>query len=88
MDKFNTSATAGGAVPRQHRATGLTVAVLGLGGIGAVAAGYLHATGRHRIIACTRQPLERIVIERSHLGYRNQGRRPIDTVNSFVSQEA
>ena len=66
MDKFNTSATAGGAVPRQHRATGLTVAVLGLGGIGAVAAGYLHATGRHRIIACTRQPLERIVIERSN----------------------
>lgn len=26
--------------------------------------------------------------ERPHLGYRNQGRRPIDTVNSFVSQEA
>ena len=25
--------------------------------------------------------------ERPHLGYRNQGRRPIDTVNSFVSQE-
>lgn len=26
--------------------------------------------------------------ERPHLGYRNQGRRPIDTINSFVSQEA
>ena len=26
--------------------------------------------------------------ERPHLGYRNQGRRPIDTLNSFVSQEA
>lgn len=26
--------------------------------------------------------------ERPHLGYRNQGRRPIETVNMFVSQEA
>jgi transposase InsO family protein len=26
--------------------------------------------------------------ERPHLGYRNQGRRPIETVNLFVSQEA
>lgn len=26
--------------------------------------------------------------ERPHLGYRNQGRRPIETINSFVSQEA
>jgi len=25
--------------------------------------------------------------ERPHLGYRNQGRRPIETINSFVSQE-
>ncbi len=25
--------------------------------------------------------------ERPHLGYRNQGRRPIETVMSFVSQE-
>ena len=25
--------------------------------------------------------------ERPHLGYRNMGRRPIDTVISFVSQE-
>jgi transposase InsO family protein len=25
--------------------------------------------------------------ERPHLGYRNQGRRPIETVNLFVSQE-
>jgi transposase InsO family protein len=26
--------------------------------------------------------------ERPHLGYRNQGRRPIETINLFVSQEA
>ncbi|HHZ08897.1 MAG TPA: transposase, partial [Rhizobiales bacterium] len=26
--------------------------------------------------------------ERPHLGYRNQGRRPIETINMFVSQEA
>ncbi|MGY6410453.1 MAG: IS481 family transposase, partial [Alkalilacustris sp.] len=25
--------------------------------------------------------------ERPHLGYRNMGRRPIETVMSFVSQE-
>lgn len=25
--------------------------------------------------------------ERPHLGYRNQGRRPIETINQFVSQE-
>ena len=25
--------------------------------------------------------------ERPHLGYRNQGRRPIETINLFVSQE-
>ena len=25
--------------------------------------------------------------ERPHLGYRNQGHRPIDTVNQFVRQE-
>ncbi len=25
--------------------------------------------------------------ERPHLGYRNQGRRPIETINSFMSQE-
>lgn len=25
--------------------------------------------------------------ERPHLGYRNQGRRPFETVNLFVSQE-
>jgi hypothetical protein len=26
--------------------------------------------------------------ERPHLGYRNQGRRPWDTVRQFLSQEA
>ena len=46
-----------GAVP-------ITVAVVGLGGIGAVAAGYLAAAGRHRVVACARRPLDRLVIER------------------------
>ena len=31
--------------------------------------------------------LHRYNTERSHLGYRNQGRRPIGTINLFVSQE-
>lgn len=66
MDKFNTSASVAGEAACRHGAMQLTVAVLGLGGVGAVAAGYLQAAGRNRIIACTRQPLERIVIERSH----------------------
>ncbi len=31
--------------------------------------------------------LHRYNTERPHLGYRNQGRRPIETINLFVSQE-
>lgn len=46
------------------RATETTIAIVGLGSIGAVAAGYLQATGRHRILACARRPVERVVIQR------------------------
>jgi 2-dehydropantoate 2-reductase len=47
---------------RQQRS--LTIAVVGIGGIGAVAAGCLQEAGRHRVIACARKPLDRLVIER------------------------
>lgn len=40
------------------------VAVIGLGGIGGVAAGLLQAAGRHHVIACMRKPLNRLVVER------------------------
>ena len=41
----------------------LTVAVVGLGSIGGVAAGCLAAAGRHDIIACMRRPIEQLALE-------------------------
>jgi 2-dehydropantoate 2-reductase len=41
----------------------LSVAVVGLGSIGGAAAGCLAAAGRHDVVACTRQPLERLTLE-------------------------
>src|ERR1700674_93518 len=41
----------------------LTVAVVGLGSIGGVAAGYLAAAGRHDIVACARKPLARLILD-------------------------
>ena len=41
----------------------LTVAVVGLGSIGGVAAGCLAAAGRHDVIACARRSLERLTLE-------------------------
>src|SRR3979411_805700 len=41
-----------------------TVAVIGLGSIGGVVAGCLRAADRHDVIACVRQPIERLVLER------------------------
>jgi len=46
------------------KASRLTVAVLGLGSIGGVAAGCLAAAGRHDVIACVRQPIGRLIVER------------------------
>src|ERR1700758_4403626 len=43
----------------------LTVAVIGLGGVGGGAAGSLAAAGRHDILACTRQPIARFMLERA-----------------------
>jgi 2-dehydropantoate 2-reductase len=41
----------------------LTVAVIGLGSIGGVAAACLAAAGRHDVVACVRQPIERLTLE-------------------------
>src|ERR1700685_4385571 len=40
-----------------------TVAVVGLGSIGGVAAGCLIAAGRHDVIACVRGPIERLTLD-------------------------
>ncbi len=40
-----------------------TIAVIGLGSIGGVAAGCLAAAGRHRVIACVRRPVEKLVLD-------------------------
>ena len=44
-----------------HRST---IAVIGLGSIGGVAAGCLAAAGRHDIVACARRPLDRLTLDR------------------------
>jgi len=41
-----------------------SVAVIGLGSIGGVAAGCLSDAGRHDVVACARRPIERLVVER------------------------
>jgi 2-dehydropantoate 2-reductase len=41
-----------------------TIAVVGLGSIGGVAAGCLADANRHDVIACARQPIERLTLER------------------------
>jgi len=52
----------GDAVGKSARAT---VAVIGLGSIGAVIAGLLRAADRHEVFACARSPIERVTVERS-----------------------
>jgi len=42
-----------------------TVAVVGLGSIGAVVAGYLQRAGRQRVVACVRKPTDRVTIVRA-----------------------
>ena len=41
-----------------------SVAVVGLGSIGGVAAGCLGVAGRHDVVACARRPLDRLVLDR------------------------
>ncbi len=45
------------------RAQRLTVAVVGLGSIGGVAAGCLAAAGRHDVVACVRRPIDRLILD-------------------------
>lgn len=47
--------------PGKHRSR---VAVIGLGSIGGVAAASLAAAGRHDVTACSRRPIERLVLDR------------------------
>lgn len=42
-----------------------TIAVIGLGSIGGVVAGVLRAADRHDVIACVRQPIGRLVLDRA-----------------------
>ena len=39
------------------------IAVIGLGSIGGAVAGCLVAAGRHHVVACTREPIERLTLE-------------------------
>jgi 2-dehydropantoate 2-reductase len=48
------------SAPAQQRQT---IAVVGLGSIGGVAAGCLAAAGRHEVVACVRQPIARLTLE-------------------------
>jgi 2-dehydropantoate 2-reductase len=43
----------------------LTVAVVGLGNIGAAIAGCLRVADRHEVIACARRPIDRLVLDRN-----------------------
>ena len=44
----------------------LSVAIVGLGSIGGVAAGCIAATGRYDVVGCARQPLARLTLEEPH----------------------
>jgi 2-dehydropantoate 2-reductase len=54
--------SAGNPVGRSDRTT---VAIIGLGSIGGVIAGLLCALNRHDVLACVRQPIERLTVEQS-----------------------
>jgi 2-dehydropantoate 2-reductase len=50
--------------PSQAAQRPQTIAVIGLGSIGGVAAGCLAAAGRHRVLACARRPIDKLVLDR------------------------
>jgi 2-dehydropantoate 2-reductase len=50
--------------PRPSGPRRSTIAVIGLGSIGGVAAGCLAAAARHDIVACARRPLDRLTLDR------------------------
>jgi 2-dehydropantoate 2-reductase len=51
------------AMVSSPQAERLSVAVIGLGAIGGVAAGCLAAAGRYDLVACVRQPIERLTLD-------------------------
>jgi 2-dehydropantoate 2-reductase len=50
-------------MPASRETRRLSVAVVGLGGIGGVVAGCLAAAGRHDVVACVRTPIGRLTLE-------------------------
>jgi 2-dehydropantoate 2-reductase len=54
-----------GGVAEPAEAQRWSVAVVGLGSIGGVAAGCLVAAGRHDVVACVHRPIERLTLERA-----------------------
>ncbi|MGA8817418.1 MAG: 2-dehydropantoate 2-reductase [Xanthobacteraceae bacterium] len=51
------------ASPSRHAEPHQRIAVIGLGSIGGAVAGCLVAAGRHHVVACTREPIERLTLE-------------------------
>ena len=51
------------ATPSSSQTKRHSVAVIGLGSIGGVAAGCLAAAGRHDVAACVRQPIARLILD-------------------------
>jgi 2-dehydropantoate 2-reductase len=56
---------AGGFMSNIENPQRQTVAVIGLGSIGGIIAGHLAALDRYDIVACTRRPIERLIVERA-----------------------
>ena len=52
-------------MPSPHDQKRLTVAVVGLGNIGAAIAGCLRAADRHEVTACVRRPLDHLTLDRN-----------------------
>jgi 2-dehydropantoate 2-reductase len=71
--------------PPQHRQT---VAIVGLGGIGGGVAGILGAAGRHDVIACVRQPIGHLVLERPDGGAMTTADVPLRVLTDPVHAAA
>jgi 2-dehydropantoate 2-reductase len=52
------------------------IAVVGLGSIGGIIAGYLAKTGRHRVFACVRKPIAELTLD----GPDGTAKVPLDTL--------
>jgi len=65
----------------------LTVAIVGLGSVGGAAAGCLAAAGRHDVIACVRQPIERLTFERQEGAIVSAVELPLRTLTDPAQAE-